>query len=88
MDDLKQKIVGLVEGAGGSIAWQGLLDGLDYREQQKMTDAIRQLEGEGKVKRTVTPREGQRPLFTVDVVPATPVVPNVPTPTPPSVGGN
>lgn len=68
MDEIKQKVVDAVAAAGGSVEWVALLDNFDYREQRQLMDAVRILESENQVKRTITRQENAKPLFTVDAV--------------------
>lgn len=67
MNELQQKIVGAVDAANGSIAWNDLMSNLDYREQQRALGEIRGLEVQKVLKRNVArnPDTGEV-VFTVN----------------------
>jgi len=54
MNDLQTKIVALTEKSKGSISWDDLMLGLEYREQQDALKFIRPLEKEGVLHRIVS----------------------------------
>lgn len=53
MEALLQKILDTLAANGGSMTWEALMATLDYREQQRATNAIRLGKKTGVLKRTL-----------------------------------
>lgn len=53
MEELKEKIVAIVEKAGGEISYPDLYEQLGYQEQRRLLDALRLLKHEGVAQQIV-----------------------------------
>lgn len=53
MDPLEEKIVNTLNQNNGSMAWQDLIDALDFRERQVAFTAVRNLKNRGVLSRNV-----------------------------------
>lgn len=59
MEQLKDKIVGIVTANGGTATWQDLLDGIEYQERRSLQNAFRLAKADGSLERVVQMQDGK-----------------------------
>jgi hypothetical protein len=59
MSEILQEVLGIVEGAGGSMSYKGLHDTLSFEQRQRLVNALKEGKKAGVLKQTVEFDNGQ-----------------------------
>lgn len=68
METLVAQLVSTIQSNGGSMPFQALVESVEYKDRQKVPNALRIAKQQGLLKRTLTAVEGQPPTHTVDYI--------------------
>lgn len=68
MDALVAQLVSTVQANGNSMAWEALVESVEYKDRAKVPTALKIAKQQGLLKRTLTAVAGNPPTHTVDYI--------------------